>query len=75
MPDYLTPAEFCERYHVAQRTADRWRVTGDGPQWVRFGPRKILYRVADCEAWATMRTFAHRADELSRASISDAGAA
>ena len=64
--DYLTPAEFSEHYHIAPRTADRWRVTGDGPQWVRVGPRKILYRVADCEAWAASRTFAHRADELSR---------
>jgi hypothetical protein len=66
MPEYLTPSEFCERYHVATRTADRWRVTGDGPKWVRTGRRKVLYRVADCEAWAISHTFSHRADELSR---------
>ena len=66
MPDYLTPIEFCEHYHVAPRTAERWRTTGEGPAFVRAGPRKILYRTADCERWAALRTFAHRADEISR---------
>ena len=28
MPEYLTPSEFCERYHIAPRTVDRWRGTG-----------------------------------------------
>jgi hypothetical protein len=63
---YLTAQEFCNQYRVARRTAERWRVTGDGPQWVRVGPRRIVYRLSDCEAWAARRTFAHRADELSR---------
>jgi hypothetical protein len=63
---YLTEGEFCERYHVAPRTAQRWRVTGDGPKWVRLGLRKIGYRLSDCEAWAADRTFKHRADELAR---------
>ena len=66
MADYLTSTEFCERYHVALRTAERWRTTGHGPRWVRVGPRKVIYRSADCEAWAALRTFDHRADEISR---------
>ena len=61
---YLSELDFCERYHVRPRTAQRWRVSGDGPSWCRLGPRKIAYRLADCEAWAARRTFAHRADEL-----------
>jgi predicted DNA-binding transcriptional regulator AlpA len=63
---YLTERQFCERYCVSARTAQRWRVTGDGPPFVRLGPHKIVYRLSDTEAWAEARTFTHRADELSR---------
>jgi hypothetical protein len=65
--DYLTEKQFCRRYHVSPRTAQRWRVTGDGPPFVRLGPHKIVYRLRDAETWAAGRTFAHRADEMSRA--------
>lgn len=61
---YLTPQQFCEIYNIAPRTAERWRVTGVGPKWVRLGVRKVGYRLSDCETWAGARTFAHRADEL-----------
>ncbi len=65
METYLTEAEFAARYlNGARRTAQRWRVTGDGPAFVRLGPRRIAYRLADCEAWAASRTFRHRAAEL-----------
>lgn len=64
---YLTEDEFCGRYHIGPRTAQRWRVTGDGPKWVRIGLRRVGYRLSDCEAWAASRTFSHRADEMSRA--------
>jgi hypothetical protein len=63
---YLTEEEFSERYHVSRRTAQRWRVTGDGPPFVRLGRRKIGYRLSDCEAWAAGSTFDSRADELSQ---------
>jgi hypothetical protein len=63
---YLTERQFCERYRVSARTAQRWRVTGDGPPFVRLGPHKIVYRLSDAETWAAGRTFAHRADGLSR---------
>jgi hypothetical protein len=32
---YLEEDEFAERYHVSERTAQRWRQTGDGPPWAR----------------------------------------
>ena len=63
---YLTEPQFCKMYHVAPRTAQRWRVTGDGPPFVRLGPHKIVYRLSDTEKWAAARTFTHRADEVSR---------
>lgn len=66
-PDvFLTENEFCEQFKVRPRTAQRWRLSGDGPPFVRIGPRRVGYRVRDCQAWAAERTFAHRADELSQ---------
>lgn len=67
---YLTEREFSERYHLAPRTVQRWRTTGDGPAFVRAGPRRILYRLADCEAWAAARTYQHRSAEMAGKSTS-----
>jgi hypothetical protein len=61
---YLTEREFSERYRLAPRTVQRWRTTGDGPAFMRIGPRRILYRLADCETWASARTYPHRSAEL-----------
>lgn len=61
---YLDEKLFSERYHVSRRTAQRWRVTGDGPPFVRLGPRRLVYRLADCEAWAAAQTYQHRAAEI-----------
>jgi len=61
---YLTEEQFVRRYQVGRRTAQRWRRTGQGPVWIRWGPRAVRYRVADIERWAVNRTFRHRADEL-----------
>jgi predicted DNA-binding transcriptional regulator AlpA len=62
--EYLTPSQFCKTYHASERSAERWRTTGEGPPWVRIGQRKIVYRRSDCERWAAERTFRHRAEEL-----------
>src|SRR5271163_1343203 len=73
MPDeYLMQEQFCERFHISDRTAERWRATGEGPPFVRLGQRKIAYRASDCERWAAARTFRHRAEELQ--SVAHAGA-
>jgi hypothetical protein len=65
---YLTETEFCGRYNVRPRTAQRWRATGiGGPKYVRLGLRRIGYRLSDCEAWAAARTYQHRAAELATA--------
>jgi predicted DNA-binding transcriptional regulator AlpA len=67
MEMYFSEAEFAARYlNGARRTAQRWRTTGDGPPFVRLGPRRIAYRVSDVEAWARTRTFRSRADELAQ---------
>lgn len=62
---YLTETEFCTRYNVRPRTAQRWRQMGEGgPKWVRLGFRRVGYRMTDCEAWAAGNTYVSRAAEL-----------
>jgi predicted DNA-binding transcriptional regulator AlpA len=63
---YLNEDQFCARYCVSSRSAQRWRITGDGPPFVRLGPRRIVYRLSDCEAWAAAQTHRHRAAELAK---------
>ena len=65
--EYITEQGLYARYLIPPRTAQRWRSSGDGPSWIRLGPRRILYRVSDVEEWLRDRTFRHRADELARA--------
>jgi len=68
--EYLDEDGLCERFLIPPRTAQRWRASGGGPAFVRLGKRRVVYRVADVERWLAARTFASRADELSRASAS-----
>ena len=49
---------------IPRRTLQRWRVTGDGPPFVRAGLRRIVYRREAVEAWAASREHRHRAAEL-----------
>ena len=65
---YLTETEFCRRFHIGARTAQRWRQTGEGgPVWCRIGFRRVAYRLSDCERWAAAQTFVSRAAELASA--------
>lgn len=68
---FLTEREFSERFKIPARTAQRWRSTGDGPPFVRLGPRRVAYRMSDVERWAESRTFASRAAELARQSAAE----
>lgn len=63
---YLTERDIAARYHIAARTLQRWRGTGDGPPYIRLGARRIVYPLAAAEAWAAARTFPHRAAELAQ---------
>jgi predicted DNA-binding transcriptional regulator AlpA len=52
--------------HVGKRTLQRWRTTGEGPRWVRLGPRLIGYPENEIDVWVAARTYASCADEFSR---------
>ena len=62
-PKHLTPNELAERLHVSLRSLERWRVTGDGPVFLRAGSRRILYPLPAVEAWEGARQHASRAAE------------
>jgi predicted DNA-binding transcriptional regulator AlpA len=40
---------------VSLSTVRRWRATGAGPKFSRFG-RSVRYRLADIEEWITAKT-------------------
>ena len=61
------------RFGVSTRQIQRWRDTGEGPNFVRVGVRSIRYRERDVAEWLERQTFAHRAAELAQRSSRNAG--
>jgi predicted DNA-binding transcriptional regulator AlpA len=61
---YLGEADTARLLGVSRRTLQRYRVTGDGPAFVRLGVRRVAYPEAGVIAWAEARTFQHRAAEM-----------
>ena len=61
---YLDQAAMARRLGVTKRTLERWRAAGNGPPYVRLGPRRVVYDEAACDAWAISRSFTSRAAEL-----------
>ncbi len=61
---YLDEAEAARVLHLGRRTLQRWRVTGEGPPYVRVGVRRVLYSADELRRWAEARTYAHRAAEI-----------
>ena len=63
--DLLTAKQVADRIQRPERTLERWRLTGEGPPFLRLG-RRIAYRIADVERWLDDRTYASRAAELAQ---------
>ena len=47
---HLKQAEVAQRWSVSPRTLERWRWTGEGPQFLKIGGR-VVYRSEDIEAY------------------------
>ena len=52
--EFLSTRKAAAALGLSSRTLDRYRETGDGPAYHRFGQR-IVYRRADLDAWAAAR--------------------
>jgi len=61
----LTVEEAAVRLKISKHTLNRWRVTGEGPPFVKYGPRLVRYLEAALTDWERRRT---------RRSTSDLGA-
>lgn len=46
---------------ISPRTLEKQRVIGGGPRFRKFGSR-VLYALADLQAWADERTFANTSE-------------
>jgi predicted DNA-binding transcriptional regulator AlpA len=45
---FLNQAELAERWRLSERTIEKWRSTGRGPQHLKLG-RRVVYRLEDIE--------------------------
>ncbi|MCU0881461.1 MAG: helix-turn-helix domain-containing protein [Hyphomonadaceae bacterium] len=55
----LTVEDAAARLKISKHTLNRWRVTGEGPPFVKYGPRLVRYVVATLDDWARDRLFAN----------------
>ena len=47
----LDTKQLSDETGIPERTLVNWRYIGEGPPYVKVGPRQVRYRVADIEAW------------------------
>ena len=47
---HFSQIELAARWNISHRTLERWRWTGEGPQYVKLGGR-VVYRLEDVEAY------------------------
>ena len=47
---HLNQIEVAARWNISHRTLERWRWTGEGPQYIKIGGR-VVYRLDDVEAY------------------------
>jgi predicted site-specific integrase-resolvase len=51
---HLTPHDLAERLQLPADTIKKWRVTGEGPLFIRVG-KYVRYREVDVERWEQSR--------------------
>jgi len=56
-PHYLDNREAAAFLRLSPRTLEKQRVSGGGPIYRKFG-RRVVYALADLQAWADARAFA-----------------
>ena len=60
-PRYLNNDEAAAYLRLSPRTLEKQRVIGGGPRFRKFG-RRVMYAVADLDAWAAERSFESTSD-------------
>jgi len=47
----LTVEGAAAHLNLSKHTLNRWRTTGEGPPFVKYGPKLVRYSVRDLEEW------------------------
>ena len=58
---YFTNDEAADYLRLSPRTLEKQRVIGNGPKFRKFG-RRVMYAVADLDAWADQRSYETTSD-------------
>ncbi|WP_312932399.1 helix-turn-helix domain-containing protein [Stutzerimonas nitrititolerans] len=58
---YLTNDEAASYLRLSPRTLEKQRVIGGGPRFRKFG-RRVMYAIADLDAWADQHSFEATSD-------------
>lgn len=61
MQKLLTPTAVSELLGVAERTLERWRITGEGPRYVKLTRKVVRYLADDLAAFVAERVKANTA--------------
>jgi hypothetical protein len=72
-PNYLSNAQAAAYLNLSPRTLEKQRVIGGGPRFRKFG-RRVVYAVADLDAWADERRCASTSDLPYERAVGRAGA-
>jgi len=62
----LTVEQAAARLQISKHTLNRWRVTGEGPPFVKYGPRLVRYEESVLETWERARTRRSTSEPLAR---------
>lgn len=49
--EFFSPAEIASLTGISVKTLEKWRRTGEGPQFIRLSYRKVLYELKVFLAW------------------------
>lgn len=56
----LSPRELCVRWAMSDSTLRKWRVTGNGPSYIKLGPgrnSRVMYHLKDVETFEAANVF------------------
>lgn len=56
--EYLNTQQLAEKMKTSQRTLERWRMEGQGPEYYKLG-RKVIYKSDDVIAYLEANKYSH----------------
>lgn len=61
--EFLTTQQLASALHISRRTIEGWRVTADGPPFIRAGSRRVIYRWGSVLDWLASREVISTSEE------------